>query len=122
MQGMWSCTQYGRLNLRDSSLRRNQACRPTAPAADSFAHNVWDVQNIVQLGSAQQSLVRLGSGAGRISTKSSRRPSFIHRSSSEKTLCRSGIQLSKHAGSQIGGHQTGVGSSAIQSNDLSTLA
>ena len=90
----WSCTQCGRLtDLRDSELR-NQACRPTAPAAISFAHNVWDVQNMVESDSAQQSLVHLGSGASRILSKSSRSPSFIHQSSSKKMLCRSGI-LSK---------------------------
>ena len=43
-------------HVRDSEWR-NQACRHTAPAADSFAHNVWDIQNIVELGLAQQSLV-----------------------------------------------------------------
>ena len=77
----WSCAQCG----------RNQAqYRPTAPAADSFAHK--------SLGHSEsnwaQSLVHLGSGTGRILSRSSHRPSFIHQSSSERTFCLSGI-LSK---------------------------
>ena len=84
----WSCTQCCRLNLGDSSLSRGTRLVGlqlqllilllTMSGTSEYSRIVLSPTNV--------GLVRLGSGAGRILGKSSRRPSFIHRSSSEKTL------------------------------------